>query len=187
MYLDLTDVLRGPGQTLEKSLRIEPTTLGDIEIAEPVEGVVRVENARQNLVVSGNARTAIVLPCSRCLEPSPQPLKLDFEAVAPLTFFGPSGFQTAPTGHQHGHRGEVLEDDEASEADDELAALFEGHTLDLLELVRQAIELQAPIQPLCSADCPGLPEAAQYVDKTEDARWGALQNWKNGNSTETHE
>lgn len=180
MYLDLTDALRGPGQTLEKQLDIAPTTIDDIEIVEPVRGALRVENARQNLVVSGRAHTAIRVPCARCLQSTAQPLDLDFEAVAPLKFFNLAGFGTAHTGY-HGHSPE--DDDEEAEGTgepaEELAALFTGHSLDVLELVRQSIELQAPIQPLCSPDCPGLPEAAQYSAAGGDERWGALKNWQN--------
>jgi uncharacterized protein len=187
MYLDLADALRGPGQTLEKSLTIAPTTLDDIEIVEPVEGVIRVENARQNIVVSGHAHTAIALPCSRCLKPTSQPLDLEFEAVAPLRLFNLAGLGAShPNHHNHGAPDEYLDED-AGMTDDELAALFDGHSLDVLELVRQAIELQAPIQPLCSPDCRGLPEAAQYLAAGGDERWGALQNWRNdANGTESH-
>lgn len=189
MYLDLTEVLRGPGATLEKSLTLEPTTLGDLEIVEPVRGKIRVENARRNLVVSGRAQTAIILPCARCLQPSVQALQLDFEAVAPLRLFGPAGFSTslAAKNNAHAPRDDEYSEDELVEPDDELAALFEGHTLDVLELVRQAIELQAPIKPLCREDCPGLPEAAQYIAAGGDERWGKLEHWqedgKNGNGT----
>ena len=182
MYLDLTDALRGPGETLEKSLEIAPITIDGIEIVEPVRGTIRVENARRNLVVSGHAHTAITLPCLRCLKPSSQKLELEFEAVAPLRFFGPAGFSAAQGAHHHSHHGntatEEYSDDEGGEADDELVALFEGHTLDVLELVRQSIELQAPIQPLCAPDCPGLPEATQYLAAGGDERWGALEVWQ---------
>jgi uncharacterized protein len=183
MYLDLTDVLRGPGETLEKQLEIAPTQIDDIEIVEPVTGVIRVENARRNLVVRGRAHTAIAMPCARCLKPTAQPLDLEFEAVAPLRFFHAAGFGAPPsTTHAHAAPDELDEEDEAAQPDDELAALFEGHTLDVLELVRQAIELQAPIQPLCSPDCPGLPEAAQYSAGIGDERWGALKSWNNGHA-----
>jgi uncharacterized protein len=181
MFLDLTDVLRGPGQTLEKQLSLAPTRIADLEIVEAVEGVIRVENARQNLVVSGYAHTAIALPCARCLQSTAQPLDLEFEAVAPLRFFNLAGFGTAHPGH-HISSPEDDEDESGDVADDDLAALFEGHTLDVLELVRQAIELQTPIQPLCSPDCPGLPEAEQYSAVAGDERWSALKNWNNGHA-----
>jgi len=162
MYLDLMDVLREAGASVEKPIRIEPTTLEDVEIVEPVRGSVRATNARQTIVISGHATTAVILPCARCLRPHPQHFDLELEAVAPLAFF-----RERLTGHA----------DDESEPDDEIAALFDAHTLDVLELIRQAIVLQSPMQPLCSPDCPGLPEAKNYIE-TRDERWGALANWK---------
>lgn len=161
MYIDLTDVLRSPGNRVEKTFEIAPTTLDDVEIVEPVHGVVRVENARQSIVVSGKATAAITMQCARCLEPYAQLLELELEADAPLTFLRPD-----------------LEGggEEDEEADDELAALFDGHMLNVSELVRQAAVLQSPIKPLCSPDCPGLPEAANYTE-VRDERWSGLQDW----------
>ena len=178
MFLDLIDVLRVPGERIEKPIEIAPQMLGDIELAAPVKGVIRVENARRNVVVGGRAKTAIAVPCSRCLEPMAQELELDFEAVAPLSFFktaGPGAPVSHPE-HRHAH-GSTPDEDEDEEPDDEIVALFEEHSLDVLELVRQAIELQAPIAPLCSPDCAGLPDTQKYFEAPEDARWSALQNW----------
>jgi uncharacterized protein len=172
MFLDLIDVLRSPGERIEKPLEIAPQALGDIELAAPVRGVIRVENARRNIVVSGKAETAIAVPCSRCLEPMAQKLDLEFEAVAPLSFFNQAGLGAPQT---HGSTLDI--EDEESEPDDEIVALFEEHSLDVLELVRQAIELQAPIAPLCTPDCAGLPDTQKYFEAPEDTRWGALKNW----------
>jgi len=124
------------------------------------------------------------------LQPFAQPLDLEFEAVAPIRFFRAAGFGSAgsgvpyPTEHQAPH---AVDEDASDEPDDELVAVFEGHSLDALELVRQAIELQTPIQPLCSPDCPGLPEAAEYAAKPDDGRWSALQEWQNGHQSEDAE
>lgn len=179
MFLDLIDVLRNPGQRIEKPLEIAPMTLGDIEVVEPVIGTIRVENARRNIVVGGRAKTAISLPCSRCLQPSIQKLKLDFEAVAPVAFFRAAGFD-APENKPVVAHAPIPEEDEEGEPNDELIALFDGHSLDVLELVRQAIELQAPIAPLCSTDCTGLPDTQQYFEAPADNRWGALGDWAAG-------
>lgn len=164
MYLDLMDVLRSPGNVIERNIEIPPTRLDDVEIVEPIQGVVRAVNARQSIVVSGRATTAVTMPCARCLQPYSQQLDLELEAVAPLSFF-----QSLLTG--------VSVEESDVEVDDELAAIFDAHTVDVLELIRQAIELQSPIQPLCRPDCPGLPEAANYKE-TEDERWSALKTWK---------
>jgi uncharacterized protein len=176
MFLDLIDVLRVPGERIERPIEIAPQMLGDIELAEPVRGTIRVENARRNIVVSGNAKTAIAVPCSRCLEKTTQEMNLEFEAVAPLSFFKTAGLG-APQAH-----GSTPEDEEDDEPNDEIAALFEEHSLDVLELVRQAIELQAPIAPLCSPDCAGLPDTQKYFEAPADTRWEALKNWDGENT-----
>jgi uncharacterized protein len=178
MFLDLIDVLRVPGERIERPIEIAPQMLGDIELAAPVRGVIRVENARRNIVVGGNAKTAIAVPCSRCLESAAQEMDLEFEAVAPLSFFNTVGLGVPQT---HGSTPDI--EDEEEEPNDEIVALFEEHSLDVLELVRQAIELQAPIAPLCSPDCAGLPDTQKYFEVPADTRWGALQNWNGGSTT----
>ena len=167
MYLDLLDVMRAPGQTTEKSIDIAPTTLDDIECVEPIRGVVRATNARRNIIISGHATTAVTMQCSRCLRDYAQPLELELEAVAPLNFFRA---QLNSTGADDG--------DEEDVEDDELASLFDANSVDVLELIRQAIVLQWPPKPLHSPDCPGLPEAAKYMNDADDARWHALKDWK---------
>ena len=160
MYLDLTDVLRESGNAVERPINLPPATLDDVEFVKPVQGFVRAENARQNVVVSGKVSTAIMLQCARCLGSYAQPLDLDLEANAPLSFF---------RAHVTG------EIDQDSDPDDEFAALFDVHTVDMLELIRQAAVSQSPIKPLCSEDCPGLPEAETYTSTPTDERWSALQ------------
>jgi uncharacterized protein len=166
MYVDLTDILRAPGSTSEKPINIAPGMLDDIEVVEPIRGHVRVTNARQNLVVEGNARGAVTMQCARCLNSYAQPVELELEANAPLSYFRGLLLGAAPDA------------DEEDEPDDELAAIFDANSLDALELVRQAIVLQTPPKPLCSPDCPGLPEAAKYMSSdTGDARWESLKDW----------
>jgi hypothetical protein len=87
MYVDLTDILRAPGSTSEKPINIAPGMLDDIEVVEPIHGRVRVTNARQNIVVEGSAHGAITMQCARCLESYSQPVELELEANAPLSYF----------------------------------------------------------------------------------------------------
>lgn len=177
MYLDLTDVLRTPGKTVERAINIAPRMLDDIEVVEPITGVVRAMNARQNVVVNGKAQTSVTMQCGRCLQDFAQPLELELEAVAPMSFFR----ALLP----HMVAGEMEED----EADEEIASLFDENSLDVLELIRQAIVLQSPIKPLCADDCAGLPEAGQYLETGVDHRLDALKNWtqkeQNGSPKET--
>lgn len=171
MYLDLTDILRAPGTSVQKPIDMAPATLDEFEMVAPLHGSVKATNARQSVVISGHVSTTVVQECARCLNSFEQPMEMDLEAVAPVRFFLSRLNGTI----------ESDEDEPGNElTDDELAALFDAHTLDVLELIRQAIVLQTPIAPLCSPDCAGLPEAAHYQEE-RDARWNALERWQSEN------
>ncbi len=166
MNLDLTEVLRGPGHAAEREIAIAAGTLDEWELTQPVTGVVRAVNARRNIIISGSGQTAVEMECSRCLENYSQPLEFELDVVVPLSHFNPLLGAAA-----------VEEEDEDGQelTKEDIAALFQGHDMDVDELVRQAIVLSAPIQPLCAADCAGLPEAASHRDGHADSRWAALQ------------
>ena len=181
MYLDLTDVLRDSGTMIEKPLDIPAgTVLEEWELTEPATGWVRASNARRNVVVRGRAETAVNMECSRCLCEYSQPLEFDLDITVPISHF--NTFLGAA----------AVEQDENDDGDeltrDDINALFQEHSLNVSELVRQAIVLAAPIKPLCRPDCPGLPESQEYKDTTSDPRWAALEKLNNnktaGKSTE---
>lgn len=167
MYLDLTDILRDPGASVEKSIEIPRGPLDEWMLEEPVTGRVSASNARRNIVVRGHGQTVVTLQCGRCLREYSQPMSFGLDVTVPLATF--NNLLGAARVHDE-------EDDSGDElTQDDIAALFEEHSLNVGELVRQAIVLNAPIQPLCSADCPGLPEAAKYRESGADPRWAALQ------------
>ena len=168
MHLDLLEVLRASGASIEREISIPAGPLKDEwELTEPVTGRLRVTNARQNVVVRGNAKTSVVLQCSRCLNDFNFPVDLNLDVVVPLSTF-------------NAHLGALRVSDDGDDgmelSPDDIALLFQEHSLDVDELVRQAIVLAIPIQPLCSPDCPGLPEAQSYVPREADPRLAALQN-----------
>lgn len=170
MYLDLTEILRNPGQMVERTFQLPAGELDEWLLLEPVNGTVRAANARRNIVVSGQAHTAIEMTCGRCLEPFLQPLNLELETAVPLSVFN-QALQNSAVEENKDTQGDELNDEE-------IAALFSEHSLNLSELVRQAIVLQAPFAPNCSEDCPGLPEAQNYKMPEDDPRWAALQKLK---------
>lgn len=169
MYLDLTDILRAPGTSVEKKIELAPLQLDEFEVKTPIRGWVRASNARRSIIVTGQAATSVVQECARCLRDFAQPLELDLEAIAPVSFFLSRLNGTDNGNDEHAPENELT--------NDELAALFDAHTLDVLELIRQAIVLQISIAPHCSDDCPGLPEAANYQQE-RDARWESLAKWQ---------
>lgn len=173
MHLDLLEVLRVPGASIERDIVIPEGLLKDEwELAEPVTGRIRVSNARQSVVVRGQAKTSVILECSRCLSEYPEPLELPLDLVVPLSTFNAQLGAAA-----------VADDglDGLELSPDDIALLFQEHLLDVDELVRQAIVLAVPIQPLCRPDCPGLPEAQKFVPPEVDPRLAALQNLVNPN------
>ena len=168
MNLDLTEVLRGPGHAAERKIAIPAGTLDEWELTQPVTGVVRAINARRNIVISGRGQTAVEMECSRCLETYSQPLEFELDVTVPLAHFNPLLGAAAIE--------EDKDEDGQELTKEDIAALFQSHDLDVDELVRQAIVLSAPIQPLCADDCAGLPEAAAFANADVDPRWAALQN-----------
>jgi len=167
MHLDLTDVIRDPGLSVEKPIDIPAGPLDEFELTEPVTGWVRASNARKNIVVRGHASTAVQLECARCLKEYSQPLEFGLDVVVPVSTFNDL---------LGAARVSADDDDSGLELTaEDIALLFSEHMLNVNELVRQAIVVHAPIQPLCAPDCAGLPEAALYKAPTGDPRWDALQ------------
>lgn len=167
MLLDFTDLLRHSGGTIHRDFRLDAGTLGDIELEKPVHGWINLQNARRNLVISGAADATVSLQCARCLKKFTRRFSLQLEEIAPLSLFHlPETNVPWP---------EFDEDDER-EVDDDLLVLFDENQLKVDEMVRQAIWLQIPINPLCSPDCPGLEK---FIDEktTMDPRLEALKQW----------
>lgn len=173
MYLDLTDILRAPGTSVSKPIHLAPSMLDDIELKAPLHGWIKATNARQNVVISGQVSTQVMQDCGRCLEPFEQAIEVELEAVAPVRYFLSRLNGTIESDENEAHNELTA---------DELAALFDAHTLDVLELIRQAIVLQTPIAPLCNEDCAGLPEAADFQEEN-DERWNALSKWQQTHPT----
>jgi uncharacterized protein len=142
-----------------------PADLG-IEVLGVAEGApvdldLRLEAVMEGVLVSGTARTTLTGECARCLEP--------------LTEETEVGFQELYVYEYHAHHGEGAEDDEVS--------TLEGDLVDLEPLLRDAVVLALPFQPLCMDDCPGLcPECGARLaddpdhghDAAIDPRWAAL-------------
>jgi uncharacterized protein len=113
--------------------------LGD-ELLQGAPVVVRVRVARTNrgVVVAGRVQTELVDTCGRCLAPLRTPVDAAIEEeVLPLLDL------------QSGLRLDAS-------AEPEAFRLTDHHELDLEPLAREAIQLAAPIAPVCRADCRGL-------------------------------
>ena len=111
---------------------------GDLVLAEPVTGSVRAVRTNRGLVVTGHLATALADTCGRCLVPVVVPLELDLdEEFLPTLDIATS---------------QPLD----RSVEPEVARLTDHHEMDLETPVREAIQLAAPIVPLCRPDCRGL-------------------------------
>ncbi|PUA80747.1 YceD family protein [Nocardioides currus] len=167
LVLDTRELGRRPGSQLE-TVRTEPAPaeLG-IEVlhvpeGSPVELDLRLEAVMEGVLVSGSATAGLVGECARCLEPIEDDITVRFQEL----------FVYDDTRH----------DPSDEDLDDEVSRL-EDDLLDLEPLLRDAVVLALPFQPLCREDCPGLCVecGARLADDPDhaheeqiDPRWAGL-------------
>ncbi len=172
--LDTRELGRRPGSQREVTRKVPaPADLG-IEVLRvpegaPVELDLRLEAVMEGVLVTGTAQAVLDGECVRCLEPISDEIEARFQEL----------FVYDDQAH---HRiGDESEDDEASR--------LEGDLLDLEPLLRDAVVLALPFQPLCEDDCPGLCTecGARLADDPDhaheapiDPRWGRLQDLQQG-------
>lgn len=125
---------------------------------------MRLESVMEGVLVTGTARAPLAGECVRCLEPLERKLNADFQEMYSYPGAG-------------GHGG-----DAEPEAEEETPVL-EGDLFDLESVLRDAVVLALPLQPVCRDDCPGLcPQCGvrladdpEHHHETVDIRWAALQ------------
>ena len=119
----------------------------------------------EGVLLTGTATATLVGECVRCLEP------IEDEILARL-----QELYVYPDQHL-----KATEHDDR-DLDDE-TSLLEDDLLDLEPLLRDAVVLALPFQPLCMDDCPGLctecgARLADHPDHAHDApidpRWAGL-------------
>jgi len=143
-----------------------------VPAGSPVELGLRLESVLEGVLVTGTAQATAEGECVRCLEPLQLTLDADFQEM----------FQYP----EADDRGRVIARPEESVADaeeDEDRLFVEDGMFDLEPVLRDAVVLALPMQPVCREDCPGLcPECgvrlADDPDHHHDAvdiRWAALQ------------
>lgn len=140
--------------------------LDEVQLVEPLTGRVHFLRTGPDVLVTGELHTAIQRECGRCLTVFSSPVTITLEEL----FF--------PTIDLHS--GGVL----PTPADaDEATRIDELHTLDLYEVVRQAIVLESEGSRYCRPDCKGLcPVCGQdrnlnpctCQDDSVDVRWAGL-------------
>lgn len=135
----------------------------------PVELELRLESVMEGVLVTGTARARVEGECVRCLEPLERELEADFQEMF-----------TYPDADD---RGRSKQAEPADDAEDEDMTPLEDGLFDLEPVLRDAVVLALPMQPVCQDDCPGLcaecgVRLADDPDHHHDAvdiRWAALQ------------
>lgn len=128
-----------PGSHRDVALDVDALELGeDLVQAAPVVVRARIARTNRGVVVAGRVRTDLADTCGRCLVPLRIPIDAPIdEEVLPLIDL------------QSGLRLDTA-------AEPEVFRLTDHHELDLEPLAREAIQLAAPIAPVCRPDCRGL-------------------------------
>ncbi len=175
LVFDTHELGRRPGALQRLSRTVDaPRDLGLKDVigvpeGTPVELDLRLESVMEGVLVTGTARARAEGECVRCLEPLGQQLDADF-----LEMF------SYPDADDRG-RPNAEPADDAEEDEDRL--FLEDGMFDLEPVLRDAVVLALPMQPVCQEDCPGLcsqcgVRLADDPDHHHDAvdiRWAALQ------------
>lgn len=152
------DLVHRPGEMREHTLDVPaPADLGNAVIGVP-EGSdlhieLRLESLHDGILVTANIDGEAAGECVRCLTPVTQSVEVEFQDIF------------------------AYSDDEAFDF-----RVLDDH-VDLEPVVRDAVVLSLPFQPVCQSDCPGLcPQCGVRLldnpghqhEEPIDPRWGAL-------------
>jgi uncharacterized protein len=141
MKLDLNEVARVLAKRYHYVIDQPPIVDDTVVCTERIRGKLDFTNTGRLIIAQGDFSTAIQLECSRCLATFSIPVSsvIDEQFEIPP----PEGFAEE-------------EKDEDLEVEPEAESLFVENILDLTELIRQNVVLEAPIRPLCREACKGL-------------------------------
>jgi uncharacterized protein len=152
------DLTHRPGEMRERQVDAPASDdLGNavigVKAGTPVHVDVRLESLHDGILVSGDATATAEGECVRCLTEVSLPVEVEFQELFAYSL------------------------DEAFD--------YEVHddSVDLEPVVRDAVVLSLPFQPVCQEDCPGLcPECGVRLldnpghehEAPTDPRWAAL-------------
>lgn len=161
LRVQVSELLRRPGS--DKPLDLD-VTVADLGIAddrfvasEPVGIHLSLESLTDGIVVNGHIDATWHGTCRRCAMPAAGSLHSEVHELYQLVVTDPEAFELA------------------------------GDQLDLEPMVREVLVLDAPVSPLCRADCAGLcptcgtdrnAGTCDCVDEPADSPWSALDGLK---------
>ena len=156
--LDLNDVLQHPGRPLAVDVSTELPDEADLDLLTPVEGFLEALSTGNLLLVTGEFTARVVVECARCTGPIETDLKFEIDEQ-----FAVEGTPSS-----------LDPKDSAKVSADEPFPLFEGNGLIVEALLRQALLLAVPVQPLCpfgwDGPCPQAQERGVSLPEPAPAR-----------------
>ena len=133
MKLKIPDI---PEEGLD--LDIEESIETDI-VLSPASARLRIDKAGAEVMVTGDLRAEIKLTCSRCLK------EFNRNLTVPVNVVYHSIEELKDEAHLNEVKSEELDLD-----------FYSGEELDLLDLVKEQVELNIPMKPLCDDACKGI-------------------------------
>jgi uncharacterized protein len=174
MKLDLSRIRHTP-YPFERAFEPAEVAMPDdaYRIVAPVHLGFEVHKDKDRFRLVGTVRTALELPCSRCLEP----FRLAVDQSFDLRYVPQS---------------EASRETETEVAEEDLeTSFYRDEQIDLNELLREQFYLALPMKPLCRDECRGLcPECGTNLNtgtcdcapRWEDPRLAALKQFKSRES-----
>lgn len=167
--LRVRDLAHRPGEMREHSLDITvPDAMGAgviaVQVGAQMQIDLRLEGLHEGVLVSGHASAEAEGECSRCLIAISEPVEVDFAELF------------------------------AYDASEEFDFFVHDDLVDTEQVVRDAVVLALPFQPVCRPDCPGLDPVTgeRLADIGEprahevlDPRWAALSGLTVADDTST--
>ncbi len=174
LVFDTRELGRRPGALKRVSRTVPaPDDLGTevigVRKGAELEVELRMESVMEGVLVTGTVHAPLSGECVRCLEPLAREGSADFQEMFSYPDTDGPARRPAEPGEDEG---------------DEERLFLQGDLFDLEPVLRDAVVLSLPLQPVCREDCPGLcPECgvplAQNPDhqhgEAVDIRWAALQ------------
>lgn len=108
-------------------------------VLSPVSARLRIEKAGAEIMVKGDLRAEIKLICSRCLKEYNGKLTVPVDVV----------YHPVEELKDEAHLNEV----KSEELD---LDFYSGEEIDLIDLVKEQVELNIPMKPLCDDACKGI-------------------------------
>ena len=170
MFIDIHELEREPRE-FEEVLQPGRIAFGaDVTQTAPmqVSGVAELLDKLhgREIHLSGSLATTVETICDRCLEPTPRPIEIEFDL-----FYQPM--------KSIAHEEEI----ELKPAELEIG-FYEGHGLELEEVLKEQVLLTLPVKRVCREDCKGLcPHCGTDLNETTcecvvdepDPRWDTLR------------